>query len=715
MLGISRPKFCCSILSTILLMFCVTSLAHGNVATNDLLVGEQWALENRPADTTQASSSLEPRGTCASSPAIGGNGYTCDAFTSLGTGDMDLNVYEAWELVPASSTEVVIGLIDTGIDYRHPDLKEKVWLNPGEALHIDGNNNGIDDGCEDGVDLDNNGYLDDCHGVNTQVERFLEQNPQQLNPLAGDPMDSATGHGTNMAGIIGAVGDNAGSDFHGGIAGITGMHANIRIATCAAAELQFDAYVTIPGLGGAYGTREDILECFAYFLDLKLRGVNVVVINGSGGASQFNNLNNIIIPRGLVNEKYLLNTPEVADAVTRLEQADINLVVAAGNNSWDIDLNSENAYYPAAFTHDNVIAVGAIDNQGKPWRYSSYGRWSVDVFAPGKSILSTSPREMITGSAETADYVVSDGTSQATAFVSGMIALARSYPATADLSAADLRRLIVSSGKPLADIDDKSVSGKLTRLVDNNNTGFLNCQNQKFQRRQWPQQNVVQLLPDEWFELKVANYNCDQPAMVSSLVATIHPSGETFALHDDGVFPDDRANDGVYSGQWQASAAYDRYEITWGMDSVTGQMDSVQVNTTIIVDNQDRNTERTGSWWPSIYRPAFLGNNYRYAHASGQRRFTWQPIVPRAGYYEVLAHWPKYSGFTQHAEYTIHHGENTNLNSTLVVADQSQNGGQWNSLGVFWFDEGSFPVELSNNNITGIVIADAVKLRPVMP
>ncbi|MDX1695593.1 MAG: S8 family serine peptidase [Ketobacteraceae bacterium] len=684
-------------------------------ASGDLLVNEQWGLESTPFsgdDSALPSSESPTTGTCATDLVITDGTYTCGTFTAPADGDVDINVRDAWHLVPDSDTEVVIGLIDTGIDYLHPDLVSKVWRNPGELLHIDGNDNGVDDGCEDGVDLDNNGYADDCHGINTMVSRILDNGA--LNPAAGDPMDSVTGHGTNMAGVMGAVGNNGSNDFHGGIVGVTGFHNNIRILTCAAADLQTDAYATLPGLPGAYGTHDDILACFQYFIDMKRRGVNIVVVNGSGGASRLNNLNNIIIPVGQIRDKYLLNTLAMQDAIDQLAQMDVNVVVAAGNNRWDIDSHPDRAYYPAAFQEENIIAVGAINNQGNPWKYSSYGRWSVDVFAPGERILSTNPRAEISG-IEASEYVVSDGSSQATAFVSGMIALARTYPETAGLSAQAMRRLLISSGKALNAIAAKSVSGKLARLVDNNQSGMLNCNNQLFERRHFPRQSSVQVLPGDWFQLEVASYRCHETSNRPYIIAEVIPVQDSFLLMDDGVYPDRVAGDGIYTGQWLARGDLDLYHIRWGVDTVTRETDSIDLHTTIIVDNQSTDTRRSGSWWPTIFRPGFYGGNYRIAYESGERTFTWLPSVSRAGYYEVLAHWPDYSGFTRHAEYTVHHGDSLNPQASPVIADQSRRGGQWNSLGIFWFDAGEFPVELSNRNIDAPVAADAIKLRPVMP
>src|SRR5687767_901603 len=117
--------------------------------TNDPSYGQQWALEN-----------------------MGQNGGRVDA---------DIDAPEAWGITTGSS-DVVVFILGSGIDYTHPDLAANIWTNPGE---IPGN----------GIDDEQNGYVDDVHGW----DAFARD---------GDPIEVAHGGGTHLAGIIGALGNN---------------------------------------------------------------------------------------------------------------------------------------------------------------------------------------------------------------------------------------------------------------------------------------------------------------------------------------------------------------------------------------------------------------------------------------------------------------------------------------------------------------------------
>ena len=154
-----------------------------------------------------------------------------------GAADADINAPEAWDIT-AGSPDVVIGVLDTGIDYLHEDLAANVFVNLGEVP-----GNGIDD--------DANGYIDDIHGIDPVGE-------------TGDPMDTQ-GHGTHVSGTIAGRGNNE--------IGVAGVSWNTTVVGCKA-------------FGELGAEMDDILQCMDYFLQLKTRAenpVNIVATNNSWG------------------------------------------------------------------------------------------------------------------------------------------------------------------------------------------------------------------------------------------------------------------------------------------------------------------------------------------------------------------------------------------------------------------------------------------------
>jgi subtilisin family serine protease len=293
---------------------------------------------------------------------------------------------EAWDL-ELGDAGVVIAIMDTGLDWSHPDLAANVWLNPDE---IAGN----------GVDDDQNGYVDDVrgwdfgnHDADARPHSVLQQG-----------LDVGF-HGTHCAGIAAAVTNNA-----VGIAGTAGGCRLMPLKIVNTASEFTDAAVT---------------EAFLYAID---NGADVVSMSfggpGDGGAAAFF--------QALVD-----------DAVA----AGIVCVAAAGNN------NDAALMYPAACA--GVISVGATNAAGQRASFSTYGAW-VTVNAPGEQIWSTIQSnytfdfltgllyQLLYGWDGVNPYMSCDGTSMACPLVAGVCGLVRS--AAPGLSPAQVRQHLLDTG-----------------------------------------------------------------------------------------------------------------------------------------------------------------------------------------------------------------------------------------------------------------------------
>ena len=253
-----------------------------------------------------------------------------------GIADADVDGPEAWSLQTGNDT-IVIAISDTGVDYNHSDLSPNMWSNPDEAA-----NSGDDDA---------NGYVDDVRGWN-----FAYGN--------NNPLDDE-GHGTFVAGVIGARGNNS--------IGIAGTCWQCKLMPLKALDNE----------GSGYNT--DIAEGFNY---ARKKGAKILNASHAGPTSATLQL-----------------------AVNNLEAAGVLLLAAADN-----DARNEDVYvdYPACYTNRNVISVGASDNEDRIAYFSNFGAKTVDLFAPGDSIWSTQRGN---------GYGLDSGTSFATPLVAGVAGL----------------------------------------------------------------------------------------------------------------------------------------------------------------------------------------------------------------------------------------------------------------------------------------------------
>lgn len=310
---------------------------------------------------------------------------------------------KAWE-ISKGSDRIVVAVIDTGADVDHEDLAANIWKNPGEigvvenkycqsmpelkALSIKECNKSIN-----GVDDDGNGFKDDVHGWN-----FVANN--------GDLTDNH-GHGTHIAGIIGAQAGNG--------KGIAGIAPNVSLMVLK----YFDPKV--PNTDNLKNT----IESIRYAIKMKAN-----IINYSGGGTEF--------------------SAEEKAAIQEARNQGILFVAAAGNERSNSD---HHKYYPADYGLDNIISVTAIDPKTEVLSSSNYGVETVDLAAPGQNILSTLP-----GS----NYGYMTGTSQATAFVTGAAVLVMAHHT--DFSVGQVKKYVLSTGDSNAALIAKTRTSRRLNL-----------------------------------------------------------------------------------------------------------------------------------------------------------------------------------------------------------------------------------------------------------
>jgi subtilisin family serine protease len=312
-----------------------------------------------------------------------------------GTENADINAPEAWDI--ATDSDVIVAVLDTGIYYEHPDLAANMWINPGEDYPPLGVV-GPEDFNE--VDDDGNGYEDDIRGWDFPFEN-------------NDPDDlyDCKGHGTHVAGIIGAVGNNN--------EGVVGVCWDVKIMNLKIFPVypDTDAFISDAGAAIEYG-----------------------VDNGAK----------------VLNNSWVLGTTYSGALKDKIDYAGASgvLFVAAAGNDWqfeeefyDID---ETPVYPGSYDSSNIITVMATDHDDNRSDFSLYGASSVDLGAPGgdkeggapgSDILSCKNKKY--GCPQQEMYVYSYGTSMATPHVSGACALV--WSVNPSLSHLEVKGIILST------------------------------------------------------------------------------------------------------------------------------------------------------------------------------------------------------------------------------------------------------------------------------
>lgn len=250
----------------------------------------------------------------------------------------DLNMIsaaDAWKRHRAlGSRDIKVCVIDTGIDTKHPALKNNLWINPGESCP---GKNGERILCEksfNGIDDDGNGFADDVYGWN-----FVANN---------NDLSDNHGHGTHISGIIGAEGGKG--------TRMMGIAPRVSIITAKYYDPKS------PSSNNLINTIRAIRYCTQ---------VGATIINYSGGGLE-------------PSEKEKEAIRDARDASGR----PILFIAASGNERSNSDYKK---YYPADYDLPNIISVTAIDRDKNVLESSNYGEQSVDIAAPGKDIRSTLP------------------------------------------------------------------------------------------------------------------------------------------------------------------------------------------------------------------------------------------------------------------------------------------------------------------------------------
>ena len=294
-----------------------------------------------------------------------------------------INMPEAW-LIEKGDPSIVIAVVDSGIDYQHEDLASQIWVNQDEVP-------------ENGLDDDNNGYIDDVHGwdftdaPNVSAEGdFMEGD--------NEPIDE-TGHGTHVAGIAGASGDN-------GI-GIAGVAWNCKLMAVRTGH-------SVAGVSSMQD--DDSSSAIVYAVD---NGARVINMSWGSTSSSF-------VIRDVIDYAYARG---------------VLLVAAAGNEF------QNQVIFPAGYR--KVIAVAATDQNKERFYQSNFGA-SIDIGAPGNVILSTQIGN---------DYRLLTGTSMATPHVCGVAALVMAK--RPGLTHEEVRDILIATSDSIMDSPELVGAGHL--------------------------------------------------------------------------------------------------------------------------------------------------------------------------------------------------------------------------------------------------------------
>lgn len=322
-----------------------------------------------------------------------------NTFGSTNVAGTDVDIRDAWRLT-AGDPSIIVAIVDEGVKTTHPDLAANMWVNSGEVP-----GNGIDD--------DNNGYVDDVHGYNFAADGEISWG------LQGDE-----GHGTHVAGLVAAVNNNG--IGVSSVAGGSGNGDGVRLMSCQIFS------------GAARNDNAAVARAIKYAAD---NGASVLQCSfGLGSYYSDKAFSESLSPVKTAYDYF--RDPANANC----SAVDGNIVVISAGNS-----HNSRAEYPGAYR--DYICVSAISQDNLPAWYTNYGD-GVNIASPGGdntlglTMLSTVVSE---SDANKSDYGFMHGTSMATPVVSGIAALGLSYAKKLGrhFSRDEFESIILSSVNPL--------------------------------------------------------------------------------------------------------------------------------------------------------------------------------------------------------------------------------------------------------------------------
>jgi subtilisin family serine protease len=623
------------------------------------------------------------------------------------TAGVDIGATLAWDQTTGSSTTLV-AVMDTGIDYRHPDLYLSIAINQGEipaslkSQIVDTNGNGLIDFYDlNSLDANGNVVLDASgqkynrqfvtdHNGNGYIDAgdllfapWTTGTDKDGNGLVDDivgwdhlgnsnnPMDSF-GHGTHVASTIGARGNNE--------TGIAGVNWRVRIL-----PERFHA--------GDGGTISDAIKAINHAVSQGAR-----VINSSWGTT--------------------VNNPALRDAVDWAGQQGVVVVAAAGNNSSNIN-NPQVAYYPAAYNLTNLISVASVDLNGNLSGFSNFGSTTVHLAAPGENILGAAPGN---------GYAMWNGTSMSTAHVTGVVSLlAGLFP---NASPQWLVNRTLATVRPLASLSGKTITGGMLdafAAVNTTNTAG-------------PRVLMASPIGDTATPTDRVTLTFDRAITASTFTtADVSLTGPSGSITPSSV---SQISSSVFDVVFPTQTASGTYQLTVGpaITDTTGQAmdqdrdglagETVQDRFSVVfrqvpppqvwsVDRGSAGYSASSGW--TTYTGVGAGGSFDYKQAgSGSETVTWTFGNLTPGLYRVSATWEPYSNRVVDAPYTVLDGTTplatVLVNQQLAPADFSANGVSWQDLG------GPYPivgdtlvVKLSDvaSPAGNYLIADAVRVERV--